>query len=56
MKTDVNVKTLIGKGSGETVQMSFTGPGWVLVQPSEGRVLPTTQGTGGGGILGNLTS
>ena len=58
MKTDVNLKTLIGKGSGETVQMAFTGPGWLLVQPSEGRVQapPDGQGGGGGGILGNLTS
>ena len=56
MKTDVNLKTLIGKGSGETVQMAFTGQGWVLVQPSEGRITAPTQGSGGGGILGNLTS
>jgi len=34
-KTDVNFKTLIGKGSGETVQMAFEGDGWVLVQPAE---------------------
>jgi uncharacterized protein (AIM24 family) len=54
MKTDVNLKTLIGRGSGESVQMAFSGPGWVLVQPSEGRVLQTNN-TGGGGMLGNLT-
>ena len=54
MKTDVNLKTLIGRGSGESVQMAFSGAGWVLVQPSEGRVLQTNN-TGGGGMLGNLT-
>ena len=38
VKVDANLKTLIGRGSGETVQMAFSGQGWVLVQPSEGRV------------------
>ena len=55
IKTDVNLKTLIGRGSGETVQMSFSGPGWVLVQPSEGRVQAAAGGGGGGGMLSNLT-
>ena len=56
IKTDVNLKTLIGRGSGETVQMAFSGPGWVLVQPSEGRVIGNQSGSsGGGGLLGNLT-
>jgi hypothetical protein len=37
--------------------MSFSGAGWVLVQPSEGRVAAATPGgsAGGGGLLGNLT-
>ena len=55
IKTDVNLKTLIGRGSGETVQMAFSGPGWVLVQPSEGRVQGAVGGGGGGGMLSNLT-
>jgi uncharacterized protein (AIM24 family) len=56
MKTDVNLKTMVGRGSGESVQMAFSGPGWVLVQPSEGRVQAATNGGGGaGGLLGNLT-
>ena len=38
IKTDVKLKNFIGQGSGESIQMSFTGAGWVLVQPSEGRV------------------
>ena len=37
-RTDVNLKTLIGRSSGETVQLAFGGQGWVLVQPSEGMV------------------
>jgi len=57
VKTDVNLKTLIGRGSGETLQMAFHGDGWVLVQPSEGRVLAAQGGSGGGGrLLGNLGS
>jgi uncharacterized protein (AIM24 family) len=37
LKTDVQAKTLIGLGSGESFQLGFSGQGWVLVQPSEGR-------------------
>ena len=59
VKTDANLKTLIGRGSGETIQMGFTGPGWVLVQPSEGLIKGATQGGGGqssgGGLLGQLS-
>jgi hypothetical protein len=56
VKTDVNVKTLIGRGSGETIQMGFQGQGWVLVQPSEGRIAaaPAAGGGGGKGLLGQL--
>jgi uncharacterized protein (AIM24 family) len=57
IKTDFKMKNLIGRGSGETIQMSFSGSGWVLVQPSEGRVQATGQQSGGGssgGTLGNL--
>ena len=39
LKADVNLKTLIGRGSGETFQVGFSGTGWVLVQPSEGPAL-----------------
>src|SRR4051794_29417967 len=53
LKTDINVKTLIGKGSGETFQVGFEGTGWVLVQPSEGRVSGLGSG-GGGGIFNAL--
>jgi uncharacterized protein (AIM24 family) len=60
VKTDVNVKTLIGRGSGETVQIEFSGDGWLLIQPSEGRVAGMTsasgggQGSGAGGVLGQV--
>jgi uncharacterized protein (AIM24 family) len=37
LKTDVQAKSLIGLGSGESFQLGFTGRGWVLIQPSEGR-------------------
>ena len=40
LRTDVQAKTLIGLGSGESFQLGFTGQGWVLVQPSEGRPIP----------------
>lgn len=52
IKTDVNLKTLVGRGSGETIQMAFGGEGWALVQPSEGRI--ATAATGGGGAAGGL--
>ncbi|MBA3327209.1 MAG: AIM24 family protein [Solirubrobacterales bacterium] len=55
IKTDFKMKNLIGRGSGESVQMAFSGQGWVLVQPSEGRITMPTQG-GSGGMLGNLSS
>jgi uncharacterized protein (AIM24 family) len=57
VKTDVNLKTFIGRGSGESLQIAFQGAGWVLVQPSEGRV-DAAEGSGGGGrggLLSNLT-
>jgi uncharacterized protein (AIM24 family) len=57
IKTDIKLKNFIGRGSGESVQMSFAGQGWVLVQPSEGRIFGNPSGSsGGGGLLGNLGS
>jgi uncharacterized protein (AIM24 family) len=53
IKTDMKLKTFIGRGSGETIQMSFSGSGWLLIQPSEGRVAATGSG-GAKGALGNL--
>ena len=54
IKTDLKLKNLIGKGSGESVQMAFGGQGWVLVQPSEGQVSTAPSSGGSSGGLGNL--
>jgi uncharacterized protein (AIM24 family) len=56
IRTDFKMKNLIGRGSGESIQMSFSGEGWVLVQPSEGRITAFEQGNqnSGGGGLGSL--
>ena len=54
LKTDFKMKNLIGRGSGETFQMSFAGQGWVLVQPSEGQVAGTATASSSSGGLGNL--
>jgi uncharacterized protein (AIM24 family) len=55
VKTDVSLKTFIGKGSGESLQVAFGGSGWVLIQPSEGRVTGSQAGEGGvGGALGRM--
>jgi uncharacterized protein (AIM24 family) len=40
LRTDVQARTLIGLGSGESFQLGLSGRGWVLVQPSEGRLVP----------------
>src|SRR5215211_1707167 len=37
LRTDVQARSLIGLGSGESFQLGLSGRGWVLVQPSEGR-------------------
>jgi uncharacterized protein (AIM24 family) len=52
VKVDASMKTLIGRGSGETIQVAFSGQGWVLVQPSEGRV--QGGGAGGSGAAGGI--
>jgi uncharacterized protein (AIM24 family) len=55
IKTDFKMKSLIGKSSGETFQVAFSGEGWVLVQPSEGRVVARDGGgSGAGGTLSNI--
>lgn len=35
LKTDIQLKSFIGRGSGESIQMRFEGDGWVVVQPYE---------------------
>ena len=54
LKTDFKMKNLIGRGSGESIQLAFSGQGWVLVQPSEGRVAAATAASPAGGGLGSL--
>ncbi|MGH3144537.1 MAG: AIM24 family protein [Rubrobacter sp.] len=54
VRSDVSFKTFVGKGSGETFQIGFEGAGWVLIQPSEGQVIPEHSHGGDGGGLGSL--
>ncbi len=35
LKTDVSLKTFVGRGSGESLQMAFKGEGFVVIQPYE---------------------
>ncbi|THB79199.1 MAG: AIM24 family protein [Desulfobacteraceae bacterium] len=35
LKTDISFQTLLGRGSGESIQMRFDGDGFVVVQPFE---------------------
>ncbi len=51
--TTGGLKSMVRGGSGETVQMAFSGQGFVLVQPSEGPRYIGGDG-GGGGLLGSL--
>ena len=37
IKTDVSLKTFVGRGSGESIQLHFEGEGFVVVQPMEER-------------------
>lgn len=41
-KVDASLKTFIGKSSGETFQLAFTGNGFVIIQPFE-EIPPTAQ-------------
>jgi uncharacterized protein (AIM24 family) len=57
IRSDVSFKTFMGRASGETFQIAFEGPGWVLIQPSEGPTVPPhSHGSeaGGGGGIGSL--
>lgn len=47
-KADVSLKTFLGRGSGESIQMRFAGDGFVVVQPYEELPLQAaTQSSGG---------
>lgn len=41
-KNDFKMGSLIGRGSGESFQLGFHGPGFVVVQPSEGASIATS--------------
>ncbi len=41
LRTDVSMKTLLGRGSGESLQMNFRGDGFVVIQPYEEVYLQT---------------
>ena len=49
---------LIGRSSGEALQMNFSGPGFVVVQPAENQAgvgqTGAQQNSSGGGMLGNI--
>lgn len=50
----MNMRSMLRGGTGEAFQLAFHGPGFVIVQPSEGRV--QAQASGGGGGLTSLLS
>jgi uncharacterized protein (AIM24 family) len=55
VRTDTGgMRSMLRGGSGETFQLGFAGRGWVLVQPSEGRIQAVEGASGGGGALGGL--
>lgn len=35
IRTDVSLKSFLGRGSGESIQLRFEGSGWVVLQPYE---------------------
>lgn len=43
LRTDISLKTLVGRSSGESFQMAFTGEGFVVIQPYEEVYLSTSQ-------------
>jgi len=48
----MNLRSMLRGGTGESFQLSFHGPGFAVVQPSEGA--PAPAGSSGGGGLGGL--
>ena len=57
VRSSMNMRSMLRGGSGEAFQYAFHGPGFVVVQPSEGRPVPTDGGrSSGGNVLGDLFS
>ena len=56
VRSDVSFKTSMGRGSGETFQIAFEGPGWVPTQSSEGPTVPEHPhgGASSGGGIGSF--
>jgi uncharacterized protein (AIM24 family) len=54
--SSMNMRSMLRGGSGEAFQYAFHGPGFVAVQPSEGRPVPAEGGKSSGGVLGDLFS
>jgi len=52
--SSMNFKSMLRGGSGEAFQYGFHGPGFVVVQPSEGPVVPPHDHGGGGGGVSDL--
>ncbi|SDR73698.1 AIM24 family protein [Agrococcus carbonis] len=54
--SSMNVRSMLRGGTGEAFQLAFHGPGFVVVQPSEGRlaVSGSNGGSSSGGGLGGL--
>jgi uncharacterized protein (AIM24 family) len=52
--SSMNFRSLLRGGTGEAFQYAFQGPGFVVVQPSEGPVVPPHEHSGGGGGVGSL--
>lgn len=42
--TNITFKTLLGRGSGEAIQMKFQGDGWVVLQPYEEIMMQQSSG------------
>ena len=58
LRSSLDARSMLRGGTGEAFQYVFSGPGFVVVQPSEGQPLPQGGGGGGGGGggLGDLFS
>ena len=53
--SSMNMRSMLRGGSGEAFQYAFSGPGFVVVQPSEWQPTTTSSGGGSGGSgLGSL--
>lgn len=54
IQNSMNLRSMLRGGTGEAFQLAFHGPGFVVVQPSEGRPELSGSNGGGGGGLGGL--